>query len=219
MTSRAALLLLGLLLATPAAAVTQGQQDDFTSGLNGWAQGAQALGGPGGGSDGFLLLTSNGGVGQGSRLVSYNTIQWSGDYLAAGVDAIGLFVNNLGAADLHVRLAFGDNLAPLLGGTWYVTSASVALPAGSGWQLAVFDLGSADLQSVQGPDSYTQLMSDVATFRVLSAQTPSALGDPIPAVLGVDRLVALPEPGAGALLGAGLAALAACVRARTRRAR
>ena len=216
----AAWLLLGLLLATAASAVTQGQQDDFTANDGDWAQGTPAVGGPGGGADGFLLLTSTGGAGgQGSRLVTYNyQAQWAGDYLAAGVEAIGLFLNNLGTTDLEIRLAFGDTQAPLQGGTWYVTTSSVALPAGSGWTFVVFDIGSADLQSAQGTASYAELMAGVATLRILHATAPLPIGNPIAASLGIDRVVALPEPGATALLASGLAALALCGRARGHRA-
>jgi hypothetical protein len=218
MTWKTASLLLGLLLATSASAVTQGQQDDFTASEDGWTPGTPALGGPGGGADGFLLLTSTGTGGQGGRLTTYNyQLQWSGDYLAAGVEAIGLFVNNFGANDLEIRLAFGDNQAPLQGGTWYVTSASVALPAGSGWELVVFEIGSADLVSAQGSASYAQLMAGVQTLRILHADAAVPIGNPIAASLGIDRVVALPEPGATVLLASGLAALALCARARRAR--
>ena len=161
------LLLLPILLGSAASALTQGQQDDFTSGADGWARGDPALGGPGGASDGYLELASVGGLGQNGRLVTFNRLQWSGDYLAAGVEAIGVFLDNLGATDLEIRLAFGDNDAPLLGETWYATTEGVVLPAGSGWVLVVFPIGSADLQRAQGTATYAELMSNVATLRIL----------------------------------------------------
>ena len=108
-------------------------------------------------------------------------------------------------------------MAPLQGGTWYVTSSSVALPAGSGWELVVFDIGSADLESAQGTASYAELMAGVVTMRILHADAPLPIGNPIVASLGIDRVVALPEPGTAPLLASGLAALALSARARRAR--
>ena len=53
-------------------------------------------GGPGGLDDSFLRLTSLGGNGPGSRLVVINLApRWTRDYLAAGVTALTMDVNNL----------------------------------------------------------------------------------------------------------------------------
>ena len=213
-----ALLLLGLFLASSASAVTQGQQDDFDASVNSWQRGALALGGPGGSSDGFLLLTSTG-AGPGGRLVTFNQAQWAGDYTAAGVQAVGVYLNNLGSTDLQIRLALGNSTAPAVGGTWFSSVQSVSLPAGSGWTFALFPVGSADLQSVQGTATYAELMAGVVTLRILHGDVPQAMGDNVVATLGVDRVNALPEPGATAPLGCGLVALALCARARARHTR
>jgi hypothetical protein len=55
-------------------------------------------GGPAGGGDGYLELTSVGGSGPGSRLVVIAGAAWTGDYVAAGVTSIALDVINEGAS-------------------------------------------------------------------------------------------------------------------------
>lgn len=210
---------LGLWVAAgPAGAVVDGELDDFGASVEQWQRGALALGGPAHPADPFLLLTS--GAGSNPRLVTYNQSQWSGDYVAAGVDQIALWLNNLGATSLSVRLAFGDNFAPGPTGTsgnWYATTQVAALPAGSGWTPVVFDIGPADLQLVVGTQSYATVMSSVVSLRILHATAPSARGTPVTATLGVDRIVAVPEPGATAAGAAALCALA--LVSRSRRAR
>lgn len=213
---RATGFLLVLLAAAAASAVSDGELDAFSVNTEQWARGGLALGGPAGPSDPFLLLTADGG-GSTGRLVTFNQAQWSGDYPGASVGQIAVWLNNLGPTDLRIRLAFGDNSAPLGGGTWYVSAVGELLPSGSGWTPVVFDIGSADLQLVQGTASYSNLMQNAVTLRILHAASPSAIGDPVVATLGVDRIVALPEPAAIELGGAALLALAAC--SRTRRAR
>ena len=100
-----ALVVLGL--ASGAPAVTLDQADDFQDGTTqGWHTGAAnpnppsevADGGPDGDGDGFLRIEGNGQDGAGGNLVAFNTAQWSGDYLAAGVGEIRADLRNLGAA-------------------------------------------------------------------------------------------------------------------------
>ena len=200
------------------AAVTQGQQDDFDGVTDAWAQGTPALGGPDGASDGFLMLHADG-VSQNGKIVTYNQLQWAGNYTAAGVEAIGMFVRNLGDTDLSLRVALGTTSAPSAGGTWFASTDPVSLPAGGDWQLVVFPLGSNDLTRTQGTASYATVLGGVVTLRILHSAVPSAFGDNIVATLGVDRVLALPEPGATSLAASGVVALAICARLRARRQR
>jgi len=209
---------IGLLFASAATALTQGQQDDFDGVTDAWAQGTAALGGPDGGNDGFLMLHADG-VTQNGKLVTYNQLQWAGSYTAAGVEAIGMFVRNLGATDLKLRVALGNTPAPSSGGTWFATTDPLLLPAGGDWQLVVFSLASEDLTRTQGTADYATVLGGIVTLRILHSNAPSAFGDNIVATLGVDRVLALPEPGAGALTASGLAALAVCARLRASRQR
>jgi hypothetical protein len=221
MQASGALILLGLLLGSTASAVTQGQQDDFSVNTQGWLRGAQALGGPGGASDGYLRLVADG-SGPNGRLVTFNQSQWSGDYLAAEVEAISLFLRNSGPQDVQIRLTLGTAAGgPNAGGTWYVTDSVAVLPSGSGWSQVLFPLGSGEMTLVQGSQSHSDVMQGVVTLRLLHTTTPSAFGDDVVATVGVDRVLALPEPGAAASLAGALAALGGCARrrARTRRGR
>jgi hypothetical protein len=153
--------------------------------------------------------------------VTFNQAQWAGNYAAGSIGAILLFARNLGATDLQVRLALGDASAPAIGGTWFATNVSVFLPAGSAWVPVIFHLGSGDLTRVAGTGTYADVMQSVVTLRILHSQAPSAFGDNVVATLGVDRIVALPEPGATPTLLSGITLLASCgaLRARRRRAK
>ena len=210
---------LGLLVAPAAAlAVVAGELDEFSPGTEQWQRGAIALGGPANPNDPFLLLTADG-VSMGGRIVSFNQTQWAGDYAAAGVGQISMWVNNLGATNLDLRVAIGDSTAPNLGGSWYASTTPEVLPAGSGWKEIVFGLGAGDLSLVSGSAAYADVIDSVVTLRILHATIPLAMGTPVVATLGVDRIVAVPEPGATAQGACALLALALCSRSRrTRRA-
>jgi hypothetical protein len=206
-----------LLAASAASAITQGELDAFTLDTEQWQRGMLAIGGPASPSDPFLLLTADG-VSANGRLVTFNQMQWSGDYTAASVTAIAAWLNNLGSTDLDMRVALGTTNAPSSGGSWYASSEAVTLPAGSGWTPVVFPIGPSDLQLVTGSASYATVMQSVMTLRLLHTTTPSAFGTPVVATLGVDRIVAVPEPGAVALGSGGILALGLCARsARARR--
>ena len=209
---------IGLLLSSAASALTQGQRDDFDGVADAWAQGTPALGGPDGVDDGFLMLHADG-VTQNGKLVTYNQLQWAGSYAAAGIEAIGMFVRNFGATDLKLRVALGTTSAPGSGGTWFASTDPVALPAGGDWQLVVFSLAPDDLTRTQGTGTYAAVLGGIVTLRILHSAAPSAFGDNIVATLGVDQVLALPEPGATALSLSGVAALALCARLRARHQR
>lgn len=217
-----------LLMASPANAdPIIGQVDSFEDGTTqGWhinalgigAPPAEALpanvptGGPGGVDDGYLQLASLGTPSAGGRLVALNLdSRWTGDYLAAGVDAITMDVNNLGTTDLALRLLFEH----LEGGPptdLALSAEAVLVPAGGGWSRVTFRIRPADLIALAG--SVETALGAASVVRLLHGPTVGFPGPPVTAVLGVDNITAVPEPGSLALLALGLAGLAAAARHR-----
>jgi hypothetical protein len=200
-----------LLWAVPAgssSAISVGEQDNFSLDLEGWAQGALSTpsggviraegGGPAGEGDAYMQVVADG-IGDHGALVVYNkTTPWEGDYIAAGVTGVWMSVNNLGATDLNLRLAFGTSEAPREGGSWVSSTTSINVPSGSGWLDVQLPLTPADLTLVQGANSITEVMSSVAAVRILHSTTPSARGNFLSAHLGVDNILvvgALSIPG------------------------
>jgi hypothetical protein len=213
--------LLALLAGPAGAAVSFGQVDTFEAGgLLAWEAGGGAnpngpvneiSGGPGGADDNFLRLTASGQSGPGGKLVVFNSAQWTGDYLDAGVAAISMQVNNLGATDLVLRLI-------LEGGSSSLTSISpVNLPSGSGWNTVSFSLAAANLS---GGD-YLSVLGNVTTLNLVHSPDIIAARSGAPNVaaqLGVDNISAVPEPGKLVLSALGLTMVAGAV-IRKRRAR
>ena len=127
------LVLMGLPIA---AGVEINQSDDFEKGPQGWRNGnASGLvmdtDGPDGVGDSYLLVSA-GDFPRVPRLIIFNEDQWSGDYLAAGVTSISAMIRDEGinGEPLEMRLAFGNGLGgPFSGGTWYVSTDSVTIPA------------------------------------------------------------------------------------------
>lgn len=200
-----AILVFGL-AASAGAQITLGQVDDFQDGtLQNWTGGASlqniANGGPGGALDRFLQVQSFGGVGGGSRLATFNGIQWTGNYQAAGVTSISLFMRNLGQTNLQMRLVMFDFTG---GDNRWTSTVSQALAVGGAWQFMTFSLAQSALTRVQGSTSYADLMLDVdrLMFRH-QAGVPDAEGDSIAATAGMDNIRAVPEPGTLLVLGLG----------------
>ncbi len=201
-------LVCGALAQAPAAlAVTPGQADTFSDGTTqGWVVslmgGVPAMppanigsGGPAGANDRYLLITSTGGGGAGSRLTVINLSQWTGDYGTAGVTGIAMSLNNIGATELHLRLVFGDPSSP--GGTprnQAISTQPVVVPPGSGWTSVVFPILPEDLTAVVG--SASAVLSNVTMLRISHSPEGSIPGPSIIASLGADNLTALGEPDA-----------------------
>jgi hypothetical protein len=221
-----------VILAAPTAAIagplTIGMTDTFqTLTTEGWFAGGLGFGqvpplppavvgtgGPAGAGDAFLVITAGGGSGPGSRLVAINGLQWTGDFLAAGIGAIGMDLINLGATELTIRLLFENPMGapPTLEG---VTSLGAVLPAGSGWTHVVFPIDPASLALIESAGgTAADLLSDTTLMRIIHASSADD-PEPVAGVLGVDNIQAIPEPATLLLLGAGVAMGAA--RRRTAR--
>lgn len=108
-----------------------------------------ATGGPAGDGDAYLQITSVSGNGPGTRLVVFNSTQWAGDYMAAGITAISMDVDNLGATDLELRLSIATqtSAAPT---DRAVSSVAIPLLAGSGWTTVQFPIDPGDLTALAG---------------------------------------------------------------------
>lgn len=191
---------LGLILAAliismgAAIAYAVGGLDDFEDGTTqGWARGSNIVtGGPAGAGDNYLEFTSTGGGGFNSRWVTFNQIQWSGDFTAAGIGQIQLAAR-CGACPgpLSLRVAIGDNNAPRLGGTWWVSSTPFSLPNDGNWHTTTFSLAAGAMTQVQGAASHAAVMGNVFTLRILHSAAPSAQGDQIAATVGLDNIASL----------------------------
>jgi hypothetical protein len=151
----------------------------------------------------------------GRALAISNTAQWAGDYLAAGVDSIELDVNNLGTTDIHLRLAIVST--DVNGGTFFLSDSILISPHGTGalgWANISFDISPDSWRAMNvatqlgppGVDIDTAL-SSVSLLRILSNPNNGVQGDSIAAILGVDNITAVPEPGTFSLVMGGLAFL------------
>jgi len=191
------LALLGTLLGPGAHAITAGQIDDFENGGTAdWRKGANSTmqptnissGGPSGANDNYLQSVSEGGIGADSRQVIFNTVQWIGDYAAAGVVEIGGQFRNSGSTTLFMRIA-------LEGGTgtfsWFSSTQAFQLPADGLWHEASFSISESDLTRLTGSQTLSAVLANVTELRILASQSgPDFRGDSIVSTLGIDDLEA-----------------------------
>ena len=198
-----------LAVSTSARAIPVGQIDTFQSGTTeNWVAGGGPFaqtppvpphvvlsGGPGGVNDAFLMLTSQGGNGPGSRLTAFNIFgQWADNYLTNGVAAIAMDLKNFGPTALTIRLEFEN---PFAGGDEAITNAGIVLNPGTDWVHALFPIGLGDLTAIEG--SVAGALGNTSVLRIIHA-TGLTDAEPIAGLLGVDNIAAratiaaVPEP-------------------------
>ena len=207
----ASLCLLTLVLATRSTqALTLGQVDTFQDGTtDNWTTGHGGptnipSGGPAGAGDAYMRVVSTGGSGTDSKLVVFNASQWLGDYTDAGITGITMDLDNFGAQTLSMRLAFFQSR-----GVGYASTTPFSLPADSNWHQAFFPLVAADFTALGSPSaSFSSLLSNfTGQLRILDSASPSVDGDTIAATLGVDDVMAVPEPSTFVMVAGSLAAM------------
>ncbi len=145
-----------LLLAAPARAINYGQLDTFENGtsdfwMNGFGDLAVSLGGPGGAGDHFLQIDGGGNPDTpGGKIVGFNINQWTGNFIAANVNAVEMDLKALsidpgnGISFLTIRIAFRTATGPLIskGASGYISLNSALIPADGLWHHAVFNFSS-----------------------------------------------------------------------------
>jgi len=196
---------LAIFAGTRARAVTAGQDDTFQAGtIANWATGAAQPvnvpdGGPAGAGDRFMELTADG-SGANGRLTVFNRSQWVGDYISAGVTEIDMDLNNFSSVTLSIRLAFKS--ATFNGAPGYVSTTGLSLAPNSGWQHAVFFIAPGAMTAVGGPTAFSSFFTAPAELRIINSTSTSDLnGNTVVGQLGVDNIIALPEPGSLGLFG------------------
>lgn len=169
-------------------------QSENTTWQNGLEPGIVSLGGgPAGQDDFFLQVPSYGGGGPSSRMIIFNQLEWSGDYIAAGIGQIEMDLANFGATELSMRLGFRET-----SGGGYVSLAPQPLPADAVWRHFVFYITPADFAGISTAKTFAESLAAVQQFRILSQAggPPTSLkGDSLEGSLGIDNIrAAVPEP-------------------------
>ena len=189
-------LILGLAASGPSvSAISFGQFDTFQDGSTmNWSKGTntnlpptnEADGGPSGTGDRYLQNVSLGGFGTDSKMVMFNQVQWTGNYITAGVDRITAQMANFGTNTLYIRITIRDTSF-----TAYGSPVATELPPDGLWRQVTFDLTPGGLTSIGGTNTLTQTLANVAEVRIVSAIGAASLqGDPVAGTLGVDNLIA-----------------------------
>lgn len=179
-----------------AGGIVPDQVDDFNGGsVLGWAEGGPSPNPPvinvGGSSDGsdYLRNTSTGTGQEGSRMIMFNSSQWSGNYANGPVRQITLEMANFGANALSMRWAIqGAN-----GARWVSASANF-VPANGSWASYVFELNEISMVRISGSGSLVDAALNVTSTRLLHSSVPSWEGGSIAGDLGVDDITASTLP-------------------------
>jgi len=188
------------ILFTPFAvfAIDVNQIDNFEDGTRQeWRKGAISTsqptnittGGPAGDNDNYLRTDSTGGAGANSKQVIFNTAQWAGDYVSAGITEIAMQFRNTGSNTLYMRVALkGGTGAP----SWFGSSLAFQVPADGNWHQADFSILESDLTQISGTQTYAAALSNITEMRILHSQSgPDFRGGAIVSTLGIDNVLAI----------------------------
>ena len=175
-------------------AIVPNQFDNFEDGTaQGWGSGVPnptpptnvTTDGPAGANDNYLSVTAVGGAGAGSKLVIFNSTQWTGDYVTAGIQSVSMHLKNFGTTILSMRIA----LRGPGGDFWSINPIVVA--ASSDWQPIVFSVLPTNLT---GGINVNSTLSGVTEVRILHSVAGGFKGDPVVAQIGFDNITAASQP-------------------------
>ena len=188
-------------LAAPAAcAVSFRQVDTFEDGTRmDWTEGPEspnppiniASSGPLGDGDNYLQNVSAGGSGAGSAMTMMNLEQWTGDYLAANVDAVSFDAANLGDSDFPVSIAFEGGSSF----NRYVATEPIVLPPDGQWRRVSFRLSQENMTQIGGSAGLNDVLGNVERFRIVWPRSDNPWhGERVATTLGVDNIAAESDP-------------------------
>jgi hypothetical protein len=173
---------LAALLIRPAAAVTLGQVDDFEGGTTlGWTSGGSTItsiaidAGPGGPGDDALNVQAD------NRTVVFGGMQWTGNYVAAGVTRITMDVRHSNTFTLQLRIGIANGPFGSQGaGDTYVTTTAVPVPNDGAWHNIAIDVKPSDFiphvnNTSVTPDAVAAL-ANVSHFRLIHNPDPDFRG-------------------------------------------
>jgi hypothetical protein len=182
---------------TRALAISIGDVDTFTTGLDGWQKGqvnptflsVQGSGGPGGVGDAYMKSVADGSASFG-RLTVFNQNQWNSNYSESGVTSIRMDLLNSGNVPLDIRLGLRNSV-----GAGFISTSPFLLGVGTNWTSADFPVTEASLTAVGSPGSYTSFLASGFALRILHATSTNNLnGNQVVSTLGIDNITAVPEP-------------------------
>lgn len=183
-------------------AIVLGMVDDFESppscARDGWIEGPgssnppEAMSSCGAGGSCCLANASAGGFGPGSRQVTLNESQWTGDYLFAGVNKIQFEVANPGATTLNIRVGVTD------GTTCYVSTDAAVIAPGAALATHAHLLADSEMTLVPGTTcggdaDLSSVLANVTQLRIVSSTAPAWSGDAIVSEVHLDNVQALAD--------------------------
>jgi len=182
-------------------AVTLGQIDTFTDGVQNWGAYGSRLhmsdGGPEGDGDGFLAVLAHGGTDLRGELIALSPYpRWSGNYADGVITALAMDLKNFGDMPLEMRLHCIHNLGR-------VTSINAfPIPADGQWHRTEC---SVQADALISDGDLLGLLQDTR-FSIRHQSGPPRLesgAEKIFSAFGLDNVTAVPEPISAVLLGLG----------------
>lgn len=163
--------ILPLLLAgsTCFAQVQLGQIDDFNSGhVHNWIGAPDPNGpfpvanaGPNGSGDGACRVRATGSFGPGGHWAMYNTFQWNGNWIAAGVTVVSADVRIFSGSALDLRLVFFGQDGSRFTNT---NEVMVTIPSNNQFHRAYFFVKPQYLVNVLGEETYEQVLGNASSM-------------------------------------------------------
>ncbi|MEL7449977.1 MAG: hypothetical protein AAFN78_12260 [Pseudomonadota bacterium] len=141
-----------------------------------------------------LSAPSAGGFGPGSRQVIFNETQWTGDYIAAGVNVVQMQAANASATEtINLRIGITNALSCFVSTDPIVLAPATPGPDGLVFARFILDEStmtevSGNLCKAPGLSSFDEVMSDVIQLRIISSASPAWAGDAIESELQLEAI-------------------------------